>query len=274
MPGVCSSRAGVLGVLRKPAEHRVERYDVLHVPQQLGAEHLGHRPRGHPDPGVDHLQVRAADTGVGAAVAASGAVEEPLSRCGASRKSSADRLGGVSTTIRSICRRAGSWPASHRHVLLGAEARRQRPGREFARICAARSGSECASTISSKVRFMSSIMARRLPPSSARRRSGTGRGASSSEVRPIDWASRRAGPPSAPPRACWCRGPEPERGCVVVSPIPAAAAADDDAGARVVEQPVDLEPVRASSTSRACPGAVPLGAWLMPLPPRRALASL
>jgi hypothetical protein len=34
-----------------------------------------------------------------------------LSRCGASRKSSADRLGGVSTTIRSHSSARRSWPS-------------------------------------------------------------------------------------------------------------------------------------------------------------------
>ena len=81
----------------------------------------------------------------------------------------------------------------HRHVLLRAG---ERGGKRLVegilKIAAAFSGVECAITTSSKVRFMSSIIASRLPPA-LELISLTGRGVLSSSPRPSDWASRRAG---------------------------------------------------------------------------------
>src|SRR5882757_4499723 len=56
----------------------------------------------------------------------------------------------------------------------------------------ARSGSECWTTTSSNVRFMSSIIACSEPPAD-RSIPATSRGVLSSSVRPMDWARRRAG---------------------------------------------------------------------------------
>ena len=69
---------------------------------------------------------------------------------------------------------------------------------------------------------MSSIMACRLPPPSpCPSGSGTGRGVLSSEVRPIDWASRRAGS-TVSTTTCLPRSAarSPSAAAVVVLPTP------------------------------------------------------
>ena len=78
-----------------------------------------------------------------------------------------------------------SWvPENGRRQRLVERVRQDRP-RAF-------SGVEWATTTSSKVRFMSSIIASRLPPAAVSILA-TGRGVLSSSPRPSDWASRRAG---------------------------------------------------------------------------------
>ena len=120
------------------------------------------------------------------------------SRFGASRKSSAERDGGVSTTMRShgpsrVGLGAQLAELLHRHVLLRARERAgdrlvEGVGEDLGGLL----GGGVRSTTSSKVRFMSSIIASSEPPP-RRRRPATGRGVLSSSVSPSDWASRRAG---------------------------------------------------------------------------------
>ncbi|CAM5727266.1 hypothetical protein SGLAM104S_02361 [Streptomyces glaucescens] len=85
-------------------------------------------------------------------------------------------------------------------------------------MAAARSGSACASTISSKVRFMSSIIACSSPSPST---PFTRRGVLSRESMPMDWASRRAGSMVSTttfrPRSAARR---PSAAAVVVLPTP------------------------------------------------------
>ena len=139
----------------------------------------------------------------------------------------------------------------HRHVLLGARrtsstwrGRRGSPG-----SAGPSPGLAWLSTTSSKVRFMSSIIASRLPPRSGST-PATGRGVLSSSSIPIDWASRRAGSiVSTTTLRPSLGGPQGQRGRGRGLADAARAAADDDPGARVVEQRVDVErgrrPVRA-----------------------------
>ena len=96
-------------------------------------------------------------------------------------------------------------------------------------------------TTSSKVRFMSSIIAWRLPPAVVSM-SVTGRGVLSSSVRPSDWARRRAGsivrtttlrPDSAARR--------PSAAAVVVLPTPPEPQQTTICGRRVVDEGVDVE---------------------------------
>ena len=106
---------------------------------------------------------------------------------------------------------------------------------------AARSGSACASTTSSKVRFMSSIIASSEPPA-RRRRSVTGRGV----VVELGQTQRLGEPPGRvdgedddPPPALG--RPQRERRGRRRLADAARAAADDDPGGRVVEERVDVE---------------------------------
>ena len=114
-------------------------------------------------------------------------------RCGASRKSSAERDGGVSTTIRSHRPSRRSWPSFS--IAMYSCVPEKRRGQRLVEgvgqdLRGAAPASACASTISSNVRFMSSIIACSSPPALTPSTEG---GVLSSTVRPIDWASRRAG---------------------------------------------------------------------------------
>ena len=93
-------------------------------------------------------------------------------RCGASRKSRADRLGGVSTTIRSNV--PGARPAARASPSPCTPGCRRTTWRWSGRTgwrgsVAARSGVECAATISSNVRLVSSIIAQSSPSGRAPR---------------------------------------------------------------------------------------------------------
>src|ERR1700683_4429014 len=86
---------------------------------------------------------------------------------------------------------------------------------------------------------MSSIIACRLPPASSSMPS-TRRGVLSSEDSPIDWASLLAGSTVSTP-TCLPRGAQADRGRRGGLADAAGAAADDDPGAPVVDDPVDVQ---------------------------------
>ena len=139
----------------------------------------------------------------------------------------------------------------HRHVLL-------RPG-EGARTALGRRGwrgsprpspgSACVRTISSNVRFMSSIIASSAPADSST--PATRRGVLSSSVRPIDCASRRAGSMVRTtvrrPRSAAREG---ERGRGRRLADAARAAADDDLGG--VDRRVDVGIAHSCQCPRSC----------------------
>ncbi len=120
------------------------------------------------------------------------------------------------------------------------------------------SGVACASTTSSKVRFMSSIIASRLP-AAAGSTPVTGRGVLSSASMPIDWARRRAGSmvrtTTLRPRSAARRARAAD---VVVLPTPPEPQHTMMPDAAVVEEGVDVE--RAGGrAARVRPGRC---AWL------------
>ncbi len=89
-------------------------------------------------------------------------------------------------------------------------------------ITCARSGVVWAKTTSSKVRFMSSIMASSEPPF-VPSTPLTWRGVLSSAVSPIDWASRRAGSMVSTTTVRPCSAARrPSAAAVVVFPTPPA----------------------------------------------------
>ena len=214
-----------LRALPEPAEHRLERRDELRqVLEHVGADDPGEHVGEDADrPAVTTLQVDLA-AGLGrarAGSAPSGRRGRSSAAAGASRKSSAERVGGVSTTTRSYVaggRPAGSaspspcTPASRRRRTR-APGRRGWPGSR--RPCPARRGRPRAGRTSASCRA-SSRRASRRPATPA-----TARGVLSSSVRPIDWASRRAGSivsttvrrPSSAPRSA-------SAAAVVVLPTP------------------------------------------------------
>ena len=111
---------GRVGALAEAAEHGVERGDEgLHVLEDLRAQQLGeHAGDAARPPADDHSQVGAAAglRGRRTSIRMSRPSRNEPSRAGASRKSSADRLGGVSTTMRSqpsgsASASARSWPS-------------------------------------------------------------------------------------------------------------------------------------------------------------------
>ena len=157
----------------------------------------------------------------------------------------------MSTMIRSHSSRGPELAELlHRHVLLRAgEAGRQRlvegvrPG-----SARARSGSACASTISSKVRFMSSIMACSSPSPST---PSTRRGVLSSSVEAHGLRQPPGGVDGEHDDVAAALGraqAERRRGGGLADA--AGAAADDDPGARVVEERVEVEDRRRPGARR------------------------
>ena len=182
---------------------------------------------------------------------------KPESRSGASRKSSADRDGGVSTTIRShrpVLRASLAQLAEllHRHVLLRARERAETARRRTGWPGSARPSRGWPGSRRPRRRCASCrASSRRGEPPLAGRRPGTGRGVLSSFSMPIDCASRRAGSmvstTTLRPRSAARSARAADGGGLADA---AGAAADDDLGARVVEQGVDVEVRRASPGAR------------------------
>ncbi len=120
---------------------------------------------------------------------------------------------------------------------------------------AAFSGEACASTTSSKVRFMSSIIASSEPPADASI-PFTGRGVLSSSVRPSDCASRRAGSIVSTQTVRPCSAARSaSAAAVVVLPTPPEPQHTTMRGRRVVEQRVDVEARPAASRAAGECGA-------------------
>ena len=194
MPGACSSSVGRARRARgsRRTSCRARRRTSARRCSTWRAEDLGQRAGDHAEPGVQHPQVRAAaGPGRGGQQPDEPAVEEATpSRCGASRKSSADRRRrGVDDDQVPACRRVGVGAELaellHRHVLLraGEGAGRQRlvegVGQDLRGLLR---GRRAPRTTSSKVRFMSSIIASQRAAGRRRRRPATGRGVLSSAV--------------------------------------------------------------------------------------------
>ena len=231
----------------------------LHVAQDLRAQQLGEHARGTADRRRDDSQVGAPaglrrrgeepdEPPVEERPEPGGRVEE-VQRGPARRGVDDDEVPALGSASR------GPQLAEllHRHVLLRAgEGARHAPGRRGWRRSARPSpGSACCSMTSSKVRFMSSIIASSRPPAAA-----STPGHRARRVVELAQAHRLGEPPGRVDRQHDDLAPalgraQRERRRRRRLADPAGAAADDDPGARVVEQRVDVEGGRLARRSRA-----------------------
>ena len=273
--GGLQQRVGVLGPLAEPAEHRVDRRRRRSARRRAPGRRSPcvSTPVNIPKPADEHLEARRGRRP--SAGAASRRMKRPSrndpSRRGASRKSSADRDGGVSTTMRSHGRSASARRAQlaellHRHVLLRAGERARQ--RLVEGVREDRGGALGVGVgLDDLVERPLHVEHHRGERAGRRRRPSTGRGSLSSSVSPIDCASRRAGSmvstTTSRPRSA-ARSAERGRGRGLADAAGAAAHDDLDACGR-----------RAGRRRRA-PGCAGRRRWagLMPRPARAAVGEV
>ena len=248
----------LLGALPEAAEHRVQRRDEAgQVGQQLRAEDLLHRPGEHPERGRDQAEhAPAAGSRRRQQQPQHPAVEEP---------------GQPGRRVQEVQRRPRRRGVDHDQVPLALR-RAAGPASPSPCIpaCRRRSSSSPGRTGSRRSPPPAAGRCARAPPRrrcascraswrAARRRSPsvsmplTCRGVLSSSVRPIDWASRRAGSmvSTTVRRPCCSAARSAERGGRGGLADAAGAAADDDRGRRVARAAPSTSSARRGRCIRA-----------------------